>query len=491
MKNKNVKFNKFRAFTLTEIMITMLIVMVVIIASLSVVAKKTTNTKNAYGYWECYINQNGLPESTLSINGTNEVIKTYDAAHPYCIFDPPSDAANFAITAIGGGGGGASASVSSQDAISLGNTVLYAPLISGKYSLIVIGGGTGSPAWTQTNYPSGDGALNNYIGCPGQAIVKDNNIQLDKSMNYVLKAGAGGEGGTYDYDSDPKETQPNNGNESKFFQMYGDKYGVNTTAKGGIWDKNYYKRQQLNSYFCSGYTNINTVNQGNYMYKTANEMMGYTSYNAKYGLGGEGTSTDTGKSGYNGIVMIISNFFFSGGGGNAGNISFRVVEKLSDHLKVTIGPGGDGGVNENSSGNSGETTIIDKVKIDNAGNIVPNASSRLMTAQGGDGGRIRLGGSSSNMYLTLTGAPGFASPLGDKLNPGCNVNKPLNGCNDMDLNKGISNVLNKNLFGAGGAGGSAKSKNNQNNNCTVANKYQPCWGKGGKGTPGYVRIEWN
>ena len=85
------------------------------------------------------------------------------------------------------------------------------------------------------------------------------------------------------------------------------------------------------------------------------------------------------------------------------------------------------------------------------------------------------------------------SPYGASISGGaatCSATA-MNGQNDMGNNEGIAKENRglakaaENEYGAGGGGGAAYSSTSKG--CSLEDK----WGKGGRGMPGYVRVEWN
>ena len=64
---KNIK--KMKAFSLTEVLVTMFIIMLLIIATAPLVTKKNTKNAKPHGVWECMLDENGMPYSTLKIDG--------------------------------------------------------------------------------------------------------------------------------------------------------------------------------------------------------------------------------------------------------------------------------------------------------------------------------------------------------------------------------------------------------------------------------------
>lgn len=480
---KNINKKHINAFSLTEVLVTMFIIMLVIIASAPMITKKNIKNKAPHGVWECTLNENGTHTSTLTIDGIKESPVTYSTA--YCLFEPQKNAEEYSITVIGGGGGGASAAVSIPDAVSYGNAVTYKIPETGRYDVLLIGGGGGGsptihcPASNFACRILGRGSGGNYGGGSGAVrILLDQ--QYEKDNTYILEAGHGGEGGG---NGDKRcliswkdeNCKGLDGKASRFYKFGGSenvadggKGGERT--KGGQGGGTIYSSKQHGSYQTGG----SLYASNNSQLSKIEQFIGSSASYMRYGQGGNGTSTMYGEPGVNGIVMLKSRSFHVGGGGHQGNAAYMTLKNLKDPVRVYVGQGGAGAVTENNNGESGENSSF----------------GSYIVAKGGDGGE-RKAASSTDESAVLNGKNGSMSPYGGILSGGNSSN--LNGQNDMgdentvDITQRGITAASETTYGAGGGGGAGKSRVN----CDPANGYAECWGKGGRGMPGYVRVEWN
>lgn len=110
MKGKyNKMHNKLiKAFSLTELMIIMVLVSISLAASIPVVTKKHLQlpTMTEHGSYICYYDETGQLHEKRYANkfGVNQPV--LDQVTDHCIFNPPRKASYFQISAVGGGGGG-------------------------------------------------------------------------------------------------------------------------------------------------------------------------------------------------------------------------------------------------------------------------------------------------------------------------------------------------------------------------------------------------
>lgn len=100
--------NKRKAFSLTELMILMVLVSIALAASIPVITKKHLQlpTTTEHGSYICYYDNDGdLHEVRYSNKfGVNQSI--FDRKTDNCIFNPPEKVTYFQVSAVGGGGGG-------------------------------------------------------------------------------------------------------------------------------------------------------------------------------------------------------------------------------------------------------------------------------------------------------------------------------------------------------------------------------------------------
>ena len=97
-----------KGFSLTELMILMLIVAIALAASIPVITKKHVRLPqlNEHGVYLCYYDSDNQLHEVRYTNkfGMNKAI--IDHTTDNCVFNPPKKASYFQISAVGGGGGG-------------------------------------------------------------------------------------------------------------------------------------------------------------------------------------------------------------------------------------------------------------------------------------------------------------------------------------------------------------------------------------------------
>lgn len=497
-----IKINK-SGFSIAEALVTMLIVALIIMITLPIITKRGVKGSGTSGGWECRFNPVTGKHESITIKTPQNV----DPSAPpesygkvsddgsSCIFTPPKSARNFTVNVIGGGGGGAAASTEADELnADLGGST-FVPKYTGMYNILVIGGG-GSGGCTNCGHgPAQDGALGGGAG--GVNFQKDYTLQ--KGKTYSLQVGSGGvidnidqyradgvkggdsyiknqegatliqatggtggfggeHGGFMSFDGtmcQPRSGWQNRGisgtphigpalNMQDAIKNKSDPRGVNTTTPG---------------YICtSSDTCIN-----NEIKEALGQFAG-----SGIGAGGSGgpKNQSCGQPGQRGLIRITYSGLYAGGGGHAGTHIYKIFKKLPAEIVVKIGKGGVGGSINNSDGKPGENS----------------AFGNLAVAGGGSGGRVKevIGPSKPKGYLE--GAPGGESPLGGFYPGGL-----MNGNTLLDGLK--TNTSDPNLMypGAGGGGGASKDKKN----CSASNEYEGCWGKGGRGEIGLVRVEWN
>lgn len=480
-KYNNIKI--LNAFSLTEVLVTMFIIMLLIIASAPMITRKNTKNKAPHGVWECYLNENGQHVSRRTINGT---VESETVGGNMCLFKPQTNAKKYTVTVIGGGGGGASGTSYAVDATSYGSSTSYVAEAEGDYKILVVGGGGGGSASIgSSGYKGGGGGGVEYT-----------TVHMNKGDLAILEAGQGGvAGGSVDPDAETPESSSGtadttctgtswkdickgkDGKASKFY-IYGD-YSNAITAEGGKGGGQSQPGEQGTPTcgnakgigFLGGVVFKNCAKTQEYM-----NYLGAASYNVVYGDGGDGSLTADAYAGHNGVVMLISDSHHAGGGGKRGSTAFVTLENITDEVKVYVGQGGAGAIYEDTNGEPGEAS----------------AFGYYVTAKGGEGGKIRYKSDSSDTS-GLPGEDGAMSPYGASISGGaatCSATA-MNGQNDMGNNEGVAKENRglakaaENEYGAGGGGGAAYSSTSKG--CSLEDK----WGKGGRGMPGYVRVEWN
>lgn len=484
-KYNNIKI--LNAFSLTEVLVTMFIIMLLIIASAPMITRKNTKNKAPHGVWECYLNENGQHVSRRTINGT---VESETVEGNMCLFKPQTNAKKYTVTVIGGGGGGASGTSYAVDATSYGSSTSYVAEAEGDYKILVVGGGGGGSAMTG-NVGSNIGG-NKGGGAGG---VEYTTVHMHKGDLAILEAGQGGvAGGSVDPDDETQTSSTEDltctgtaysdicdgkeGKPSKFY-IYGD-YSNAITAEGGKGGGKLYVGEQGEPK--CGDQNAVDSHGGQAFNAGCNKTQEYMSYlgasgfKVVYGNGGDGSSTADAYAGHNGVVMLISDSHHAGGGGKRGSTAFITVENITDEVKVYVGQGGAGAIYEDTNGEPGEAS----------------AFGYYVTAKGGEGGKIRYKSDSSDTS-GIPGEDGAMSPYGASISGGaatCSATA-MNGQNDMGNNESVAKENRglakaaENEYGAGGGGGAAYSSTSKG--CSLEEK----WGKGGRGMPGYVRVEWN
>lgn len=477
MKNLN-------AFSLTEVLVTMFIIMLLIIASAPMITKKNAKNKNPHGVWECYLDENGKHVSKTTMDGQSSSTKSEG---DYCLFKPQTNAKVYTVLVIGGGGGGASGTAYAVDAASYGSSVSYTAEASGEYKILVVGGGGGGSATI--------GGQGNRGG--GAGGVKYETRTLNKGDLCVLEAGMGGvSGGSADPDAESTTGEIDesctgttwkdvcngkDGKSSKFY-LYGD-YSNPIEATGGKGGTNN-KVGDPGDGQCgsmaraSGSRGGRLFSDGNCSYtkEFMNSVNSGGATTVTFGHGGDGSTTEDAYPGRNGVVMLISGSHHAGGGGKRGSTAYMSLNKITDEVKVYVGQGGAGAITEDTNGEQGQNS----------------AFGYYVTAKGGTGGKARYKSAGAD-NSALPGEEGAISPYGGSLAGGgtsCSA-ESMNGKNDMGTNNSIDKdkrgikAAGPTEYGAGGGGGSSFSK--VSTSCTIDER----WGRGGRGMPGYVRVEWN
>ncbi len=470
-----------------------------------------------------------------------------------CIFTPPKSARNFTVNVIGGGGGGAAGSVAEDYAVkeSTAGSWAFVPKYTGLYNILLIGGG-GAGGSTECKYgPAADGGLGGAAG--GVLVMKD--YRLEKGKTYTVIVGAGGIGPMDGYGSNEGHGNPGGNTMLRLptggeLVATGGRGGFGGTHKvlfgkecqptdgwelqglPGIPILNRDMQQSLKSTSDPRWGG-NTAKPGYICEKNGNDVTCVnnevkellSSFASSYvGAGGYGAiKNDTdGYNGHDGAALISFSGLYAGGGGNAGTHLYKTFKKLPSEITVKVGAGGIGGLRENEDGKAGQGS----------------AFGNLAVAGGGSGGRVRSILAPSEAKGYAEGGNGGASPLGGVLSGGLiDGNNSMNGMNDVDVNNGYAQ-LDDSIYGAGGGGGASKDKKICAKNTTSALKpkslyellfpmtyasqntapedypgewydngwvpstvppktedndlnYTDCWGRGGRGAPGLVRVEWN
>ena len=175
-----LKNKEMNAFSLAEVLITLLIVMILSLASIPVITKKQKTPTEPHGKWMCTLNADG--EHVVWETGDNNMndADLWESTNKgFCEFKIPKNARNFAITAAGGGGGGAGAQKKYKTWS--GNRTIYFDddgKMAGTYRMVAIAAG-------------GSGG---YSNCDLRAALGGANIS-DEGDGLFGAAGGGGAGG--------------------------------------------------------------------------------------------------------------------------------------------------------------------------------------------------------------------------------------------------------------------------------------------------------
>lgn len=203
--NRKKLLERIVGFTLAEVLITMIVIVLMTLASVPVIKKTKefrtyNNDKNS---WVAMYEPVGVDPSTGKIN--EELVVYIDGAKPsdmsghittdadgneQAIFTPPEGVNKFHVTVVGGGGGGA-AGVSVPGTSKLffsGNNATeftFMPPNDGVYRIIAIGGGGGGAG--------GAVACDGTSGNSGGGVIATANLK--KNARYGVIVGQGGYGG--------------------------------------------------------------------------------------------------------------------------------------------------------------------------------------------------------------------------------------------------------------------------------------------------------
>lgn len=147
---KKIKF-KMPAFSLAEALITLLIVCLITLASIPVLTKKKRDVDKSgpRGMWICTRNSSGqyVYWDMQDPHGVKDDPDTWRVTDK-CSFTPPSGAARFSLTVVGGGGGGGDAQSTNVSMVKVksGQSDSFKPDVDGFYFTEVVGAGGGGGA---------------------------------------------------------------------------------------------------------------------------------------------------------------------------------------------------------------------------------------------------------------------------------------------------------------------------------------------------------
>ncbi len=390
------------AFSIAEVLVTMLVVSLVVVMSMPVITRKklNANARVEGGYWECKLNSNG------------QHVSSDGAGTDRCVFTRPEGGVKeYSILVIGGGGGGAAGSDNNFRLSSYGNPVSGEVPMTATYNWLLVGGGGGG-ASHQNRVTS--------IACNGGAGgFASGSLYLNQGTQVHLSAGIGGSGGYTPTSSDSTADSAAPGMESVLTV-------VNTgsfVASGGPAGDSTKTSGCQNRFLSSSY--LNQINEFTDIATSA-------SLFGRGGLGyGMGTKADSGN---NGVALLKGDILTGGDGGRAGEVIYKSMKSLPSQVVVKVGAGGAGGREKGADGEQGQ----------------PSAFGTYAVATGGAGGKA--GAVNVSNSGSVAGLEGEESPLGGKLNAGSGS---TNAKNDMDVNDGFA-VAPSDMYGAGGGGGGYK-----------------------------------
>ncbi len=428
------------AFSIAEVLVTMLVVSLIMVMVAPIFTKKNAVRSSVPpGEWTCTLDASGrhvASDGSVAADGS------------YCIFKPIPGVTDYSVYAIGGGGGGAAGSDSGFNLVSFGQSATAEIPESGSYNYVMVGGGGGGASYNRI-FP---GDPRGRVACNGaHGIFKSGTLELTKGTQISIQGGYGGVGGERRGDGfsaigvvscDSEVSREQDGGESLITTRTNDGE-QNISADGGsAGDKSKYSGCATAELSASD----------------INSLISFTGFSSNFisnlGRGGSGSTCEVAaKPGTNGLVMVKSSLVSGGGGGSAGSVAYRTVEKPPSEVIVKVGQGGAGGTYAANDGYQGQ----------------PSAFGNYLIAAGGAGGHINA----TQDPTHASGTNGEASPLGGIYSGSSGAN---NAQNDMDQNQGYV-LVGSNMYGAGGGGGGYDSSNG--------------FGKGGRGASGIVRVEWH
>ena len=357
---------KKSGFTIAEALMALLVISLITIASIPVITKKKRVVGTAvHGKWACTIDP---ASGQHMVFGSEQNPYGWIVSGNQCYFNPPRDARNFAVSAVGAGGGGAGG-------------FGYAEFDIGEdTSMIDISIGTinsGGQGHRERDGKSGNSTvITKFYGTTqSQKLLTANGGGGGSGRSSTCKGdpGTGGSAGSVEY-----------GSSYKTKKTYGSASGATNCSGNG----------------CGGSINsddINTV-KGKFNNLLKNISTGY-------GKGG-GTAKRKnneglpgGVNGTNGYaaIMIEDKYIGEGGKISPNDIKRREFYPSLKRLSVVIGKGGEGG-SAGAAGSKGGTTYF----------------GDMFSLEGGEGGKIKNleTSNSTNNYAGGNGEVGKLSLKG-------------------------------------------------------------------------------
>ena len=225
---------RFRAFSLAEALITLLIVCLITLASIPILTKKKRDLDSgAHGKWIC------TRHSLGHLVSWRKGVSTEDETDPDswaagCTFVAPTSGRNYAITAIGAGGDGADAESRLELKAQTPSSGSFTPTEDALYRVVVVGGGGGGGGgairdgdWCHSRRCGAGGS-----GASGSVAVVD--IELTKGTTYGMSAGSGGNSvGGHTGGCSRSVVRADSGGESRFYTTSDGGNALDIRAGGG------------------------------------------------------------------------------------------------------------------------------------------------------------------------------------------------------------------------------------------------------------------
>lgn len=424
------KIKIFKAFSLAEALVTLLIVCLITIASIPVITKKKrTVDKGPHGLWMCALNSNGNYAVFDSNNpkGTPNNPDSWNelAEATSCRFDPPINAKNISVTLIGGGGAGGTG-ISELEPILDSLHPTFRPTENSLYRLTMIGGGGGGAHGS--NHHTNQGGSG---GAAGAFFV--GNIKLPAFYEYGHVLGTGGaKGQNIDYDQS-SEPWAGSGGATKFYikTSEGNKDFIIAHGGGGGQARTC-KQKWTGDWKCGGGNpstggTVEYPTVTNFSYETTGASFtgqGMPGTNAKtatsnptytaggagttilvngveqtYGAGGRGvynSRSNTAEPGQVGYFSLDKFNLFGGLGGEAALPTEYTFPKINGFLRFIIGRGGTATAERSTAGQPTELEYV-------------NIRDQVIARYYGAGGAAGLNNTNhvatvgANSYWTKTG----------------------------------------------------------------------------------------
>lgn len=179
---------KILAFTLAEVLITMMVIVLMTLASIPVIknSKEFRDTGRDKNTWMTFYDAEG--NLKVYEDGVDKSSEYADNANGIAKFYPPKGVTKLNVTVVGGGGGGAAGMASTGQSkvfFPESTDLTFVPANEGLYQIVAIGGGGGGGG--------GAVACDGGGGYTGGAVIAQ--AKLSPNEVYTVVAGPGGYGG--------------------------------------------------------------------------------------------------------------------------------------------------------------------------------------------------------------------------------------------------------------------------------------------------------